>query len=287
MSEVRAAEIPAVATRRTRRVSPAIALCVLVMAVMTVVALLGDAVAPTDPSSQDVFAGLTKPSAAHWLGTDELGRDVFSRLIAGTRAALLGPAVIALGSFLVGNVLGLIAGYYGGTSDSIVMRWVDLMLAIPALLVVIVVSGATGGGYWVAVGLLLALTIPFDTRVVRGATLEQTPLPYVEAAKTLGISSRRIMLLHIWPNVSATAVANTFLVFTVSLISLSGLSYLGLGSSPGSADWGLMLAEGQQYLFLNPVATLVPALLIIIAAVAMNLLGDWLQERLSTRGATR
>src|SRR5262249_48054392 len=141
--------------------------------------------------------------------------------------------------------------------------------------------------YWLAVGLLVVLTTPFDTRVVRGATLEQVPRPYVEAAKTLGVSDRRIMALHIWPNVSATAVANTFLVFAASLVALSGLSFPGLGSPAGTPDWGLMLAEGRALLFANPVAALAPGAMIVLTATSMNLIGDWLYERLSSRGATR
>jgi peptide/nickel transport system permease protein len=195
--------------------------------------------------------------------------------------------VIAAGSMVVGNLLGLLAGYRGGRVDAVIMRWVDLMWAIPGLLVIIVVSGAVGAGYWFAVALLVLLTVPFDTRIVRGATLEQVPRPYVEAAKTVGISDWRIMLLHVWPNVAPVAVANTFLVFAGSLITLSGLSFLGLGVHPGTPDWGLMLAEGRTLLFSNPVATLAPGAMIVVTAASMNLIGDWLYEQLSSRGATR
>src|SRR5207247_1696651 len=151
----------------------------------------------------------------------------------GARSAFIGPLLIAVGSGVLGSLLGLFAGFRGGRADALIMRWVDLMWSIPALLVIIVLAGTFGGGYWFAVGLLLFLTTPFDTRVVRGATLEQAPRPYVEAAKTLGVSGRRIMWFEIWPNVSALVVANTFLVFAGALAPLSGLSFLGLGLSPG------------------------------------------------------
>jgi peptide/nickel transport system permease protein len=199
----------------------------------------------------------------------------------------MGPLVITAGSFLVGNMLGLLAGYRGGKIDAVMMRWVDLMFAFPALLVIIVVAGALGGGYWTAVVLLWILTIPFDCRIVRGATLEQVPRPYVESAKTLGVSDWRIMFMHIWPNVSPTAVANSFLVFSGSLVAIAGLSFLGLGVSPGTADWGLMVSEGRTLLFANPVGTLAPGAAIVLTATAMNLIGDWLYDLLSTRGATR
>jgi peptide/nickel transport system permease protein len=144
-----------------------------------------------------------------------------------------------------------------------------------------------GTGYWTSVGILLILTIPFDTRVVRGATLEQMPRPYVEAAKTLGVRNRRVMFLHVWPNVLPIAIANAFLVFAGSLVVMAGLSFLGLGVPPGTPDWGVMLSENEQLIFLNPVATLVPAGMIVLTASAMNLMGDWLHERLARRGVQR
>lgn len=250
-------------------------------------AIFGHMIAPQDAGAQNLTIGLSKPSGGHWFGTDALGRDVFSRVIIGARTALLGPLVISAGSLIFGNLLGLWAGYRGGKVDAIIMRWVDLMWSLPGLLVIIVVAGALGGGYWLAVLLLLILTVPFDTRVVRGATLEQTPRPYVEAARTLGVSDWRIMLFHVWPNVSPVAVANTFLVFSGSLVSLAGLSFLGLGVRPGTPDWGLMVAEGRSLLFANPVSVLAPGAMIVLTATSMNLIGDWLYERLTSRGATR
>jgi peptide/nickel transport system permease protein len=284
---VEAGGLDGIVGRRRMRFDVLIGLCFLVMGVVAVMAVLGPAIAPHDPQAQNVLRSLAKPSRGHLLGTDALGRDVFSRLIAGARTALVGPVVIAAGSMLAGNLLGVYAGYRGGRADALIMRWVDLMWSIPSLLVIVVVQGALGGGYWLAVGLLLLLTVPFDARVIRAATLEQAPRPYVEAAKTLGVSDRRIMFFHVWPNVSPVAVANTFLVFSGTLVTMSGLSFLGLGVQPGTPDWGLMLAEGQTLLFANPVATLAPGAMIVITATAMNLIGDWLYERLSSPGATR
>jgi peptide/nickel transport system permease protein len=280
-------ELSSAPTRRHRRVSVVIGICFVVVAVVIVLAILGSLIAPQNPHAQNPLTGLLKPSGAHWFGTDQLGRDIFSRTIVGARTAFIGPLVIAAGSLIFGNALGLWAGYKGGRVDSVIMRWVDLMWAVPSLLVIIVVAGALGGSYWLAVGMLLVLTIPFDTRVVRGATLEQTPRPYVEAAKALGVSDRRIALFHIWPNVAPVAVANTFLNFSGSLVALAGLAYLGLGPPAGTPDWGLMLSEVRQYLFINPVGTLMPGVMIVVTATAVNLIGDWLYEQLSRRGATR
>jgi peptide/nickel transport system permease protein len=274
-------------TRRRRRPSWVIVACLVIVTAVVVMVVFGSLIAPQDPSAQNPLQALAKPSGAHWLGTDSLGRDVFSRLIAGARTAFIGPLVIAAVAMLLGNLLGLWAGYRGGRVDAAIMRWVDLMWSVPGLLVIIVVSGTLGGGYWLAVGLLVILTVPFDTRVVRAATLEQAPRPYVEAARALGVPGWRIMIWHLWPNVSPVAVANAFLNFSGALTAIAGLSFLGLGVAPGTPDWGLMLSEGLQDLFINPVAVLAPGAMIVLTATSMNLIGDWLQERLSSRGANR
>ena len=272
---------------KRRRPPLLVIICLLIMLGIAVMAAFGNAVAPRDAMAQHLDVGLTRPSWTYLFGTDTFGRDIFSRVIVGARAAVVGPAVVALISFAVGNFLGLNAGYFGGRTDSLIMRWVDLMLALPGLLVAVVVVGAVGGGYWMAVLVLAVLFIPFDTRVIRGATLEQMPRPYVEAAVAAGVPRRRIMLLHIWPNVSATALANTFLLFAVALVALSGLSFLGFGAGPGSPDWGLMLAENRTLLFINPWAALAPAAMIVIVATSINLIGDWVYERMTARGVTR
>jgi len=260
---------------------------VVVIGIVLILAVFGTWLAPSDPGAQDLALGLSKPSGGHWFGTDQLGRDVFSRVIAGTRSAIVGPIVIALGCMLVGNVLGVYAGYRGGRPEAVIMRWVDLMFALPGTLVIIVVAGTIGGGYWFSVALLIVLSSPFDTRLVRGATLEQAPRPYVEAAKSIGVPDRKIMAFHIWPNIAPVAVANACLMFAGSLVALAGLSFLGLAVPAGTADWGLMVAEGRSLLFVNPVAVLAPASMIVMTATAVSLVGDWTLERFSTRGATR
>src|SRR5207247_8153966 len=154
-------------------------------------------------------------------------------------------------------------------------------------LVAIVVVGVLGGGYFRAVALLVILYAPFDTRIVRGATLEQRSRPYVEAARTLGLPRRRIMFGHIWPNVLPVAVANATLAFAFSLVSLASLSFLGIGVGPGTADWGRMLADSRTLLFQNPATALAPGIALVITAASVNIIGDWLFERLSDRGRIR
>jgi peptide/nickel transport system permease protein len=274
-------------SRDTRMPSKIILASFAFVAAGIVCAVAGRWLAPYPATQQNLFLGVTNPSSHHWLGTDTLGRDVLSRVIVGARTAMIGPAVIAVGAMLIGNILGTLAGYWGGLVDTVIMRWVDLMYSLPGLLVAIVVVGVVGGGYWAAVALLVVLTSPYDARVVRGATLEQRPRPYVEAVRVLGVPARRIMFRHIWPNVFPVVVANTFLNFAFSLVSLSALSYLGLGVSPGTPDWGRMIADNRSLLLTNPVADLGAACALVLTASAINLIGDWSYETLSDRGRAR
>jgi peptide/nickel transport system permease protein len=273
------------ARRRVR--SPIVWVSIVVMAGVLVMAIFGALLAPLSPSVQHLSIVNAPPSGAHWLGTDSLGRDVFSRVITGARSAFFGPLVIAAASFVLGNLLGLFAGYQGGLADAVIMRWVDFMWSLPSLVILVVVAGAVGSSYWLAVLVLIILTVPFDTRVIRGAALEQRPRPYVEAAQTLGVPRWKIMAFHVWPNVSPVAVADTCLVFAGSLVTLAGLEFLGLGLPPGTPDWGLMLSQNEALLFTNPLATIAPGVMIVLTAISMNLIGDWLYEHLASQGGSR
>lgn len=275
------------APRAHRGFSPAVGLAFLVLAAVVACAAFGHWIAPRDPNEQDLLFSFTGPSREHLLGTDDLGRDIASRTIVGARTAVVGPVLIALGAMLIGNVLGLIAGYFGGLADSAISRWVDFVYAMPALLVAIVVVGVLGGGYFLAVALLVILFSPIDTRIVRGATLDQRPRPYVEAARMLGLSNLRIMAAHVWPNVLPLALANAFLTFAFSIVSLASLSFLGLGVGPGTADWGRMLSDSRTLLFDVPAAALAPGIAIVATAASVNVIGDWLYETLSDRGRAR
>ncbi|MCP9485965.1 MAG: ABC transporter permease [Gaiellaceae bacterium MAG52_C11] len=282
--------VPQLERGRRRLLPPTpftLAFSFLVLGVVVFLAVAAPLVAPRDPHAQNLLVGLTTPNSEFWFGTDDVGRDVFSRTIFGARGALIGPLAIALGAFLIGNVLGLLAGFRGGLIDAAIMRWVDLMYALPGLLVAIVLVGVLGSSYVLAVVVLLVLTSPFDTRIVRGATLEQRPLAYVEAARTLGLPGRTIMFRHIFPNILPVTLPNAFLNFAFSLVALSALSFLGLGVGPGSAEWGRMLAESRLLLFENPVAALAPGGMIVLTAASMNLVGDWVYERLADRGRAR
>jgi len=265
-----------------RSVMPtAIVAAFIIVAVVVICAFFGASIAPDSPFTQRLEVGDVPPSAQFLAGTDLLGRDVLSRVIFGAWTALVGPVVVAVGAFSIATVLGLLSGYLGGMVDSIVMRWVDFMLALPSPLVAIVVVGVIGGGYWTAVLVLIILFTAPDTRIVRSAVLEQRPRPYIDAARVLGISKTRILFVHILPNVLPIVLAYVVLDFAFALVSLAGLSFLGLGVEPGTPDWGRMLFENRTILFSNPVALLLPAAMVILTAVSMNLIGDWLFTRLT------
>ncbi|WFU06790.1 ABC transporter permease (plasmid) [Rhizobium sp. CB3171] len=274
--------IPAVGEIRGRnrplRVPIVILIAALIVAAVTVCAILGERIAPESPFLQRLGVADTLPSPVHIAGTDLLGRDVLSRVIYGARTALVGPVVIATGAFAIATLLGLLSGYLGGLVDSAITRWVDLMLALPAPLVAIVIVGVVGGGYWTATLVLIVLFTAPDTRIVRSAVLEQRPRPYIDAARSLGISKTRILFVHILPNIAPIILAYVVLDFGFALVNLVGLSFLGLGVEPGTPDWGRMLFENRNILFSNPVALLLPAGMIILTAVSMNLIGDWLLE---------
>jgi peptide/nickel transport system permease protein len=267
-----------------RGLSPLVVAALVVVGAVIVAAVAGPAIAPHSATAQDLATGISGPSSEHWLGTDDLGRDVLSRTIVGARTAVLGPLLVAAGAMVIGNLLGLVAGYRGGFLDTLVSRFADLVYALPALLVAIVVVGVVGGGYFTAVALLVILYSPVDTRLIRSATLVQRSQAYVEAARVSGITGRRIMFAHIWPNVLPLAVANAFLTFAFSIVSLAALSFLGLGVGPGTADWGRMLSDSRTLLFDNEWTALAPGIALVVTAASVNVVGDWVFERLSERG---
>lgn len=275
---------PRTALTKRSRLPITVGFAGLFLAVIVVLVIAGPLIAPHDPGHQDLLHTVAKPSGTYWLGTDQLGRDVLSQVIAGARVAILGPLCVALGTVVIGATLGILAGYRGGLVDVIINRFADLMYALPGLLVIIVIIGIAGGGYWLAVAVLTLLSVPGEIRLSRSAARVQAGLPYVEAARTLGLPSGRILLRHILPNIMATVIATFLLDIVGALIGLSGLSYLGLGAPPGTPDWGTLLQQGQALLTDNPWISLAPAVMIALTATSVTLVGDWLYDRYSLVG---
>ena len=232
-----------------------------------------------DALVQDINnTGAPAGSPGHLLGTDVLGRDVLSLLIAGTRSAMIGPMAIAVGSLLVGLVFGNIAGWYGRWPDRLISAYADLTLSMPAMLLAIAAAGIIGGGYWVSVTVMIILYSPADIRLVRATVIQQKSKPYIESALLMRLSSPYIIAKHIFPNIYKIVFVNFFLNIAYGLVSMSSLSFLGLGVGPGDADWGRQLADGRQYLFTNPALSIGAGLLIILTAVSINIIGSYIMD---------
>lgn len=266
-------------------VLPALAGAFLVFLVL--VMIFGQWVLPHDPQKLHVLRILQAPGDLHPLGTDDVGRDVLSRVMDGTLASVLGPFLVAVLSTAIGTVFGVLAGYRGGAIDAAVMRCADLLYSIPGLLVAIIAVGMFGGGYAVAIAVLALFTAPYQARIIRSAAAEQASRPYVEAAKLSGRSQLWIMANHLTPNVLPVVLASAFVEFANALVAFSGLSFLGLGSGPTGTDWGRMLSEARSYILDNPAWSLAPAILIIATAVAMNIVGNHIFERFSAGKSLR
>jgi peptide/nickel transport system permease protein len=251
-----------------------------VIVVLALVAALAPLIAPHSPNAIDLGASFSGISSSHPFGADSAGRDIFSRIIYGTRLSLLGPLLVVALSTLVGTALGVVAGYVGGFVDGTMARIWDVMLAFPPLLLAIVIVAAFGAGFWTATFAITIIYVPLLARVVRGVVLVEREKSYTDACKVQGFSDLRIAFGHVLPNIAPTIVAQATLNFGYSLLDLAGLAFLGLGVQPPTADWGAMLAEGRQSILISMNEVVAASIVIAIAVVAFNLLGDALTHRI-------
>lgn len=251
--------------------------------VLVASALLAPVVAPYDPFDQNLRAKLQPPSTQHLLGTDHLGRDVFSRLLYGARLSiLLGVGAVAIGA-ASGISVGLLVGFKGGWLDDIVMRFVDVLLAFRLLLLAIVVLAILGPSFFNVMLAIGASLFAAFTRLTRGEVLSAKTREYVEAARAAGSGSGRIMVRHILPNITAPLIVFATLTLGSSILSESALSFLGLGSAPPTPSWGLMIKEGLNQLRSAWWTSTIPGLAITAVVLAFNLLGDGLRDALDPR----
>jgi ABC-type dipeptide/oligopeptide/nickel transport system permease subunit len=264
--------------RRTRRKGLLLIAGVTLLALFIVLALFGPAIAPYNPDAQDLLALLDPPSAAHWFGTDEVGRDILSRVILGTRITTM----IALASvFIAGTVgvaVGLIAGVAGGGLDRLIMGAMDLLMTIPSLVLAIAIVAAVGANPY---GLVAAITvgfIPSLARLVRARVLELRELDYVEAARAIGMRPRRIVLRHILPNAVSVIVIELSLMAGQAVLVGAALGFLGLGVQPPAPEWGAMLGAGRQYLDVAPHVAIAPGVAVTLLVLGFNLFGDGLRD---------
>ncbi len=264
--------------RRMARQNKLAAFSAVLIALVLLLAVFAPLVAPYGEAEQDVLARLQPPSAAHWFGTDELGRDVLSRILYGSRLSLaigILPSVISL---VIGIVLGLLAGYFGGWADYVIMRLADVMLSVPSLLLAMVVMYTLGSS---TVNLFVALSMvgwASVARVVRSQTLSLKESEYVEAAQSIGVSRFNIMRRHILPNCVPSLIVLFTLNVPAAILSESSLSFLGIGAQPPAASWGLMVNQSKQFLFTQPWLALAPCVAIMVVVLAFNFLGDGLRD---------
>jgi ABC-type dipeptide/oligopeptide/nickel transport system permease subunit len=268
--------------RRTVRRHPLGSIGGALILALVLIAIFAPIIAPYEPTAQ-IGKRLQPPSREFILGTDQLGRDVFSRIIYGSRVSLY-VGVIAVGlALVIGVPIGLLAGYLGGRFDNVSMRFIDLLLAFPALVLAIVLAGLLGPSItnaMIAIGIVYA---PRFTRVARGSVLSVVEEVYVEAARSIGGSSMHIMWRHVLPNIMAPLIVLATLYLSLAILTEAGLSFLGLGTQPPDPSWGIMLSSGRQYMELYPGVTVFPGLAIAITVLAFNLLGDGLRDALDPR----
>lgn len=253
-----------------------------IILLIVVCAIFAPWLAPYDPTKIDYGAMISPPSGAYLLGTDEIGRDILSRLIYGARVSLQIVSVAILLSLAIGGVIGLISGYVGGVVDTVIMRIMDGLLAFPLLVLALGIIAVLGPDLMNAIIALAVVNVPGFARLVRGQVLSVRERDYVQAARAIGASDLRIMFRHIWPSVAGNVIVYASLRASTTLIAESSLAFLGLGAEPPTPTWGQMLATAMEY-WSAWWMSIFPGLAIFFAALAFNFLGDGIRDALDVR----
>jgi peptide/nickel transport system permease protein len=242
----------------------------------------------SDPDTVDTPNRLKPPlTPGHWLGTDEFGRDLLARLVWGARVSLVAGAATAAAAMLIGVVLGVFGGYYTGWTETVIMRLTDILMAFPYILLAIAIVAGLGPGLRNAMIAITIVGFPIYTRLVRGIVLSVREREFVEAARALGSNDRLILVRHIVPQLLSPVIVAFSLDVGAKILATAGLSFLGLGTQPPTADWGSMLATGRQFVILSPHVVLLPGLAIFVIVLALNLVGDALRDLLDPRTYAR
>lgn len=266
--------------RRMAALGPLTAAAVVVCSLLALVAIIGPFIAPQDATALDPLSVLAPSSSAHWLGTDDTGRDILSRLIVGARPSLAGPALVIGLSAVVGTLLAILGAWHGGWVDAAVARFIEVTFAFPGLILAVVVAAVFGAGFLAPVIALSIAYVPVLARVLRAAALKERSLPYVDALRVQGASGWAICVRHLLPNLLPLIVVQSAVGFGYAMLDLAAISYLGLGIQPPAPDWGVMVATGQPSIIGgNPEQSLYAAAVVVVAVVSFNLVGEWLARR--------
>ncbi len=250
------------------------------MVFITFMAVFAPIVSTHDPNEQSLRKRMKPPSAEHWLGTDELGRDFYSRLVYGARISLFVGIVGTATGVFCGVIIGLISGFFGGAVDTFIMRVIDVMYAFPGILLAILIVAVLGPSMFTLITALTFWAIPTLSRIVRGNVMSLKEQDYVEAARALGASRTRIMFNHLLPNTMAPIIVYATLGAAGAILTTAALGFLGLGVQPPQAEWGNILSNGRQYLRRAPLLMIFPGALIFLTVMSINLIGDALRDAL-------
>ncbi|MBM7600579.1 peptide/nickel transport system permease protein [Virgibacillus halotolerans] len=258
-----------------------VGLCIILILIIT--AILAPVIAPYSPTDQSIIDRYQSPSGTHWLGTDELGRDIFSRIIYGTRISIqIGLITVGI-SMVIGVLLGGIAGYFGKWADQIIMRLIDILMAFPSILLAIALVAVLGPSLQNAMIAVGIVGIPQFARIVRSAVLSVKETEYIEAARAIGAKHKRIFLQHVLPNSLAPIIVQATLGIGTAILDAAGLSFLGLGAQPPTPEWGAMLSDGRSALQTAPWVVAFPGIAIFLVVLGFNLFGDGLRDALDPR----
>lgn len=277
MSETLKGMVEALRTHRLFAVYTAL------VALIVLLAIFAPYLAPQDPMEGDMKNVLQTPSAAHWLGTDKLGRDTFSRIVAGTQVSLFMTLCLVLLVAVVGSVVGIVSGYFGGKVERMLMRFADMMLAFPGVVLAIAIAGILGGSVINTILALLAVAWAKYARLVRSLVVKIRNRDFILAAEVNGTRTRDILWRHILPNVLPMVVITGAMDIGTMMMEIAGLSFLGFGAQPPTPEWGLMLNEGRQYIQTAPWLMVYPGAAIFLVVTVFNLWGDSLRDVLDPR----
>ncbi|MEY8354221.1 ABC transporter permease subunit [Lachnospiraceae bacterium 54-53] len=268
--------------RKFRKQKNAVTALVFVL-FLVILALVGPVLAPYGINEYDYSSILQGPGTAHFFGTDEFGRDLFSRILCGTRISLsIGLLAVTAGA-VCGTVLGLMGGYYGGLIDSVIMRVCDTLFAFPGIILAIAIVAILGSGLYNVVIAVAVFSTPTFARLVRGRTLSLKNAVFVHAARNLGASDARILFRHILPGAVPDIIVQYTMSIGSSILTASSLSFLGMGAQPPTPEWGLLLSNGRTYMMTSVHTTLFPGLAIFLTVLSFNILGDGLRDALDPK----